>query len=202
MDCAYNGRPLFLLLTMSRRKRLPQLADLADPATTTAAATSSKTARKKQALALQDLGLALASLADEQRRAIEMPEALREAVEAYRNTRSHEGRRRQLQFVGKLLRGIDPIPLAEAVSRCQSGQSADTERLHAVERWRDALIADDAALTRWMEAHPQTDLPQLRALIRAARSEGAGEALGQRQPKSARLLFRLIRRALETAASG
>lgn len=186
---------------MSRRKRPPQLAVQADPASTTPEAPPSKTARKKQAQALQDLGLALAGLPDEHRRAVEMPDDLREAIDTYLKTRSHEGRRRQLQFVGKLLRRVDPTPLAEAVTRFQSGQAADAERLHAVERWRDALIADDEALTRWVEAYPDTDVQQLRALIRAARSEGAGNDSEQRQPKSARQLFRLIRRTLETATA-
>jgi ribosome-associated protein len=128
-----------------------------------------------------------------------MPEDLREAIEHYRKTRSHEGRRRQLQFVGKLLRRVDPAPLANAVERFQSGRSADAERLHVIERWRDALIADDEAITRWIDGHPDTDVQQLRSLIRAARSEGAGAEAEQRQPKSYRQLFRLIRRALETA---
>lgn len=162
------------------------------------AETASKSARKRQATALQDLGLELARLPGEHRRAVDMPEDLREAIETYLKTRSHEGRRRQLQFVGKLLRRADPAPLIAAVERFQSGRTADAERLHAVERWRDALIADDEALTRWASDHPESDLQQLRSLIRAARSEGAAQDVEQRQPKSYRQLFRLIRRALES----
>jgi len=157
----------------------------------------SKSARKRQAQALQDLGLALARLPEQHRQAVDMPDDLREAIETYLKTRSHEGRRRQLQFVGKLLRRADPAPLLAAVEGFQSGRAADAERLHTVERWRDALIADDEALTRWAEAHPDSDLQQLRNLIRAARKEGAGGDPEQRQPRSFRQLFRLIRAALD-----
>ncbi|MGY6555955.1 MAG: ribosome biogenesis factor YjgA [Wenzhouxiangella sp.] len=186
---------------MSKRKRLSGWSSLTEATDTGETEALSKSARKRQAEALQDLGLALATLPAEQRRAIEMPEELREALEQYLKTRSHEGRRRQLQFVGKLLRRVDAGPLLAAVERFQSGRSADAERLHVIERWRDALIADDQAITRWIEQHPDTDIQQLRSLVRAARSEGAGVDAEQRQPKSYRLLFRLIRRALEAAES-
>lgn len=186
---------------MSKRKRPSDWSTLAEATETGDAEGPSKSARKRHAEALQDLGLALAMLPTEQRRAVEMPEDLREAVEQYLKTRSHEARRRQLQFVGKLLRRVDAAPLLAAVERFQSGRSADAECLHVIERWRDALIADDEAVTRWIEEHPDTDIQQLRSLVRAARSEGAGQDAEQRQPKSFRLLFRLIRRTLEAADS-
>lgn len=162
----------------------------------------SKTARKRQATALQELGLALARLPETHRRAVDMPEDLREALESYLLIRSHEGRRRQLQLVGKLLRRTDPAPLLEAVERFASGRAADAERLHVVERWRDALIADDEAVTRWIETYPDTDVQQLRTLVRSARRDGAGGDPAQRQPKSYRRLFALIRDALEEAGAG
>lgn len=165
------------------------------------AAAPSKTARKKQAQALQDLGLALSRLPADQRQVLEMPEDLREAIDDYLTTRSHEGRRRQLQFVGKLLRRVDPTPLLAAVERFESGRTADADRLHVIERWRDALIVDDEALTRWIAAHPETDVQQLRSLIRSARSDSSAGESGQRQPKSYRQLFRLLRRALADAGS-
>lgn len=184
---------------MSPSKRRKSLSLVTEPIASGADEPPSKTARKKQAQALQDLGLALSRLPDEQRRAVSMPDDLREAIEGYLKTRSHEGRRRQLQFVGKLLRRVDPAPLVEAVERFHSGRSADAERLHTIERWRDALIADDEAITRWVAAHPETDVQQLRSLIRIARADGAGQDAEQRQPKSYRQLFRLIRRALNAA---
>lgn len=186
---------------MARRNRRSSLSTLSKSAETAGAEAPSKTARKKQAQALQDLGLALTQLPTEQRRAVDMPEDLREAIEDYVNTRSHGARRRQLQFVGKLLRQVDAAPLLAALERLESGGRADAERLHTIERWRDALINDDEALTRWLAEHPDSDVQRLRRLIRAARSEGAGQDAEQRQPKSARQLFRFIRQKLE-ASSG
>jgi len=156
----------------------------------------SKTELKQRAHALQDLGLAVARLPQEHRRSIEMPEDLHEAIETYLTTRSHEARRRQLQLVGKLLRRVDPDPLIAAVERFSRGRAVDAERLHAVEDWRDALIRDDEAITRWIENYPDTDVQQLRSLVRSARRESAGKRAEQRQPRSYRLLFRLIHEAL------
>lgn len=183
---------------MPPRNNRSRRSALAEPLQAGAETAPSKTARKKQAHALQDLGLALSQLPADQRRALEIPEDLREAIEDYLTTRSREGRRRQLQFVGKLLRKVDPEPLQAAVERFQSGRTADAERLHTIERWRDALIADDEALTRWIAAHPETDVQQLRSLIRSARSTVTAEDAGQRQPKSHRQLFRWLRRSLDS----
>jgi len=121
----------------------------------------SKTQLKQQAHELQTLGLALAALPDDRFAAIAMPERLREAIAEYRRTRSHEGRRRQMQYVGKCVRLADPAPLREAVAAYQLGSARDTLALHEVERWRDELIADDGALDRWALTHPDTDLQRL-----------------------------------------
>ncbi|TVS12525.1 MAG: DUF615 domain-containing protein [Wenzhouxiangella sp.] len=188
---------------MPRKPRpgLPTHAALDSPANGDAESNQapSKTRQKEQAHALQDLGLAVARLPQEHRRSVDMPENLREAIETYLTTRSHEARRRQLQLVGKLLRRVDPAPLHEAVERFARGRAADSERLHTVERWRDALIRDDEAITSWIERHPDTDIQQLRSLVRSARREGAGNRAEQRQPKSHRQLFRLIDKALDTS---
>lgn len=160
----------------------------------------SKTVLKQQATELQQLGLALTKLPSERRAQTEMPEKLREAIEAYIKTRSHEGRRRQLQYVGKLLRGADPEPLQAAVDAFAQGKAADAENLHRVERWRDELIEEDEALTRWMDRFPESDVQHLRSLVRAARKDGAAADPAQRQPKSYRELFQLIRHHLATEA--
>jgi ribosome-associated protein len=156
-------------------------------------ASPSKTALKAEAHALQALGLELSALGDEQTAAIDMPDALREAIRTYRRTKSHEGRRRQLQYVGKLMRGVDPVPLREAVAAATLGSARDTWRLHEAERWRAALIADDTALTRWLAEHPQADAQHLRSLVRAARRDAAAPADGTRQPRSYRELFQALR---------
>jgi ribosome-associated protein len=152
----------------------------------------SKTQLKEQSHALQSLGKQLAELPDERLAAIEMPEALRESIEAYRCTRSHEGRRRQLQHVGKLMRSADEAALREAVAQATLGSARETLLLHEAERWRAELIGDDDALTRWMLMHPDSDAQHLRSLVRAARREGALPP-EQRQPRTFRELFQFIK---------
>ena len=133
----------------------------------------SKTRLKKAMHELQELGEALTTLADDRLAALSLSETLLEAVHAYRRTRSHEGRRRQLQYIGKLMRHADAEPIRQAVAASQLGRAHDALALHQAERWRDELLAGDEALTRWMQAHPQTDLQQLRSLIRSARKDAA-----------------------------
>jgi ribosome-associated protein len=133
----------------------------------------SKTQLKKAMHELQELGEALLRLPDARLAAIPMPEPLLLALQQLRRTRSHEGRRRQLQYVGKLMRGVDAQPLREAVAAQQLGPARETLALHEAERWRDRLLESDDALTPWLAAHPQTDAQALRTLIRNARREAA-----------------------------
>lgn len=151
----------------------------------------SKSALKRQSHDLQTLGLELAELSAQRLADTPMPDALREAILEYRRTKSHEGRRRQLQYVGKLMRSADEAVLREAVAAAKLGSARETLALHEAERWRAELIADDDALTRWMQQHPDTDTQQLRSLVRAARRDAvAPEA---RQPRSHRELFQFIK---------
>jgi ribosome-associated protein len=154
----------------------------------------SKSALKRQSHDLQSLGLALAALSDARLAATPMPEALRDALLEFRRTRSHEGRRRQLQFVGKLMRTADEALLREAVAAATLGSAKETLALHEAERWRAELIADDDALTRWLRDHPDTDTQQLRSLVRAARRDAVVPEA--RQPKSHRELFQLVKAAM------
>jgi ribosome-associated protein len=162
----------------------------------------SKTRLKQQSQDLQTLGVAVAELSAERLAAIDMPEALRDAIDLFRKTKSFEGRRRQMQYVGKLMRSADEDALREAVAAATLGSAKETLALHEAERWRAELIADDEALTRWMAQHPDTDSQQLRSLVRAARRDSAQPApeAGQtmRQPKSHRELFQLIKPFLQT----
>ena len=152
----------------------------------------SKTALKKQAHDQQSLGQALAALSDARLAAIEMPEALRDALLEYQRTRSHEGRRRQRQLIGKLMRHADLAPLQEAVAAAQLGHAHDALALHRAEHWRVELVADDEALTRWVAQHPATDAQQLRALVRNARKEAALPA-EQRHGRAWRELFQFLK---------
>ena len=153
----------------------------------------SKTRLKQKSQELQVLGVAVAELSSDRLAAIEMPEPLRDAIEQFRRTRSFEGRRRQMQLVGKLRRSADDEALREAVAAATLGSAKDTLALHEAERWRAELIADDEALTRWLALHPETDSQQLRSLVRAARRDATGLTPEGRQPRSHRDLFQLIK---------
>ena len=161
----------------------------------------SKTRLKQQSQELQTLGVAVAELSNERLAAIDMPESLRDAIEQFRRTKSFEGRRRQMQYVGKLMRSADEEALREAVAAATLGSAKEALALHEAERWRAELIADDEALTRWMQEHPGTDTQQLRSLVRAARRDAAGLAPEARQPKSHRELFQLIKPLLAAGAA-
>ncbi|MBL8340931.1 MAG: DUF615 domain-containing protein [Rubrivivax sp.] len=153
----------------------------------------SKTRLKRESESLQRLGAELAALPEDRLAAMPMPERLREAIDEYRRTRSHEGRRRQMQFVGKLMRSADEPALREAVAAAKLGSARQTLALHEAERWRAEFIAGDDALTRWAAQFPQADLQQLRSLVRAARRDAAGLAAEARQPRSHRELFQFIK---------
>lgn len=152
----------------------------------------SKTRMKAASHDLQALGEALVELPDDRLADLGMDESLLEAIREYKRTRSHEGRRRQMQYVGKLMRRADPEPLREAVAAMQLGRAKDALALHEAERWRTELIASDDALTRWTGEHPDCDLQQMRSLIRAARKD-ASAAPEQRSGRAYRELFKFIR---------
>ena len=154
----------------------------------------SKTQLKKAMHELQDLGEALVALPDDRVTALALPDSLLSAVQEYKRTRSHEGRRRQMQYVGKLMRRIDPAPIREAVAAMRLGQARDALQLHQAEDWRARLVADDEALDGWTAAFPATDLQHLRSLVRAARKDAAA-APEQRSGRAFRDLFRYIRQA-------
>lgn len=156
----------------------------------------SKTRLKQQSHELQELGAELAALPESRLAAAPMPDSLRDAIMLYRRTTSHEGRRRQLQYIGKQMRLADPEPLREAVAAFKLGSAKDTLRLHLAERWRDELINDDGAATRWAQTYPGSDLQRLRSLVRAARKDAAA-APEQRSGRGFRELFQFIKPWLE-----
>jgi len=159
----------------------------------------SKTELKRQMHSLQQLGAELAALPESRLDKLALDERLRDAIDEYRRTRSHEGRRRQLQFIGKLMRFTDEAPLREAVAESKLGSARETLALHEAERWRDELIASDDAVTRWIEHHPDTDVQALRSLVRSARKGGQTQpahGTPERQGRAYRDLFQIIKAAL------
>jgi len=149
----------------------------------------SKTKKKQLVQELQVLGAALVALAPAQLAAIDLPEELLAAVREAQSITSHEARRRQLQYIGKLMRRIDPEPVRAALAAIAGQSAAARARQKRLEHWRERLIADDVALTEFASAHAGADLQALRALIRNARREIAES----RPPRAQRDLFRFLR---------
>jgi ribosome-associated protein len=156
----------------------------------------SKTQLKQQMHELQELGQALSELPADRLHGLQLPERLLDAITEFKRTRSHEGRRRQLQYVGKLMRGVDAEPLRAAVDAFALGSAVDSLKLHEAERWRVELVRDDEAITRWAQAFPQSDVQRLRALVRAARRDEAATS-GQRHGRGWRELFQFVKPHVE-----
>jgi len=149
---------------------------------------TSKTQLKKSMKALQETGGSLVELPISRLNQLELPETLRDAIIAARNM-SHEAKRRQLQYIGKLMRQIDVIPLREQLAAWAGDSQAETARLHATERWRNKLIEEDGAINDFLQSYPFANAQQLRTLIRNSRQE----VLKSKPPKNSRLLFRYVR---------
>jgi ribosome-associated protein len=166
----------------------------------------SKTQLKKAMHELQELGAALLELPEAQLEDIEMDDRLRNALNELRRLKTHEARRRQTQYVGKLLRDTDVEPFRLALAAWRAGQARDAREFREIERWRERLLADDSGLAAWIKAYPASDTPQFRALVTHARREQAisreAEAKGWQQGKGRayRELFQSVRTVVQGAA--
>lgn len=149
----------------------------------------SKTRLKQQMHALQDVGAALVKLNNQQLGQLKLPERLLAAVQECKRLTKHEAIRRQMQYIGKIMREVDPAPIQAQLDAWNGVSDAETAKLHAVERWRERLLADDAELAGFVADHPQTDVQGLRTLIRNARQE----KLANKPPRHYRSLFRALR---------
>jgi len=151
----------------------------------------SKTRRKREMHELQALGAALVELSAAHLERMALPEELGQAVHEARRIASHEARRRQVQYIGRLMRDIDAGPIRAQLAAVHGGSAQERARHQRLERWRARLLEDDGALTEFAQSHPEGNLQQLRALIRNARRE---QAEG-RPPRAYRELFRVLREA-------
>jgi ribosome-associated protein len=149
----------------------------------------SKTRRKREMLELQALGAALVELPESRLAEMQLEEPLLQAVLEAKRVKSHEAKRRQLQYIGRLMRDVDPAPLRAQLAALE-GSSAQAAAAHRrLEAWRERLISDDNALTAFASEHPSADLQSLRTLIRNVRKE---QKEGK-PPRAYRELFRLIK---------
>jgi ribosome-associated protein len=153
---------------------------------------------KKQMADLQALGEEVAALPASRLENLAIEERLRDAIVELHRTRSFEGRRRQVQYIGKLMRAEDVEPLREAVAAFKLGSAQDTLAMHQAEAWRERLLADDEALQAWVNEHPTTDTQQLRSLVRSARKEVLPE--GARHGRAYRELFQLVKQHMTARA--
>ncbi len=151
----------------------------------------SKSQLKRDMLALQALGEALVALSDDQIAGLELPDDLRDAVRATKriSVSKHGAIRRQLQYVGRIMREVDPAPIRAQLDALEGHSKTHTAWLHRLERWRERLLAHEETLTELLAAHPGADIPRIRALIRNAQRE---QSLGK-PPKSFRELFQVLR---------
>ncbi len=172
----------------------------------------SRTDLKRESAELQKLGESLMGLRADLFEPLGLPDKLVEALRDAARITNFEGKRRQMQFVGKLMRKLEDEQLAAirtALEVQQRGSAADTLALHEAERWRDDLIARDEALSAWLERFPDTDAQQLRSLVRQARKDkpapdqdAISRGQAPRQGRAYRDIFQLVREQLrgETAA--
>lgn len=164
------------------------------PGTPDPRAGTSKSQRKRDMHELQGLGSALVGLSAERLARIEMPDLLRSAVrEAQRITR-HEARRRQMQYIGRLMRDTDATPIREALDALNGTSAAENARLHKLERLRERLLEDESVLAEIAAEFPGADLQRLRALRRNTLKEREQA----KPPRSFRELFRVLRDLTES----
>jgi ribosome-associated protein len=172
---------------------------------------ASKTELKRESTELQKLGEALLTLRGDLMQKLVLPDKLHEAVAQAMRITNFEGKRRQMQYIGKLMRGLEEAALQsvrDALEEQRKGSAGEALALHQAEKWRNDLIASEDALQQWLSAHPDTDTQQLRALIRQARKEtqpdpeAAHKGLAPRQGRAYREIFQLVKEQLSKVDAG
>jgi ribosome-associated protein len=150
---------------------------------------------KREMLALQSLGEQLVLLTQDQINHIEMPQDLRDAVFFAKTLKKNETRRRQMQYIGTLMRDVDPDPIRKALNEISRGRGHDAELFRELEQWRNGLIdGNDEFLARTVNRFPDSDPGRLRSLALKARKEREEN----QPPKASRALFRYLRELSKT----
>ncbi|WP_024539650.1 ribosome biogenesis factor YjgA [Comamonas badia] len=163
----------------------------------------SKTDLKRESTELQALGAALLTLSADRLDGLQLPERLLEALAEARRITAHEGRRRQMQLVGKLMRKLDQDTLTkvrESLASDGAGHQQEVLALHQAEQWRERLLADDEVLSAWLDEYPGSDIQHLRTLIRQARKDNppltaaeVSQGAAPRRSRAYRELFQVLR---------
>lgn len=161
----------------------------------------SRTDLKRESAELQKLGESLMALRADALARLHLPDKLQDAVREAKHITNFEGKRRQMQFIGKLMRKLDEAEVQSvrcALDEQTNGSATENLALHQAEQWRERLIADEAAAAQWLSEHPDTDSQQLRALIRQARKDAVPGKPGAavRHGRAYRDIFQLVRDGL------
>ena len=161
----------------------------------------SRTDLKRESTELQELGIALLDLRADLLDRLPLSDKLKDAIVEAKRITNFEGKRRQMQYIGKLMRTLENTEVDQvraALDEQTHGSAADNLALHNAEVWRDRLLSQDDAAGEWIELHPSTDIQQLRALIRQARKDAVPEKPGAalRHGRAYREIFQLVREAL------
>jgi ribosome-associated protein len=149
----------------------------------------SRSAQKRAAESAQALGVRLAELTPERLDGLPIPDRLRAAIDEYRRITSHPARKRQRQFIGRLMRDVDADAIREALDSLDRTSARDRAAFHDTEAWRDRLLREPAARDEWLARHPGVARADVERLIKAA-TAARDETARRRQ---ARALFRLLR---------
>ena len=162
---------------------------------------ATRTDLKRASTELQKLGEDLLTLRADLMARLDLSEKLVDAVAEAKRITNFEGKRRQMQYIGKLMRGLDDEQLnavRAALNEQLNGSAEDNLRLHQAESWRERMVADDEAVGEWIAQFPGTDTQQLRSLVRQARKDAVPEKPGQaqRHGKAYREIFQLLREQL------
>ncbi|MES2069765.1 MAG: ribosome biogenesis factor YjgA [Pseudomonadota bacterium] len=161
----------------------------------------SKSQLKREMTALQKLGQELVEQPRDRVKRVPMPEDVRDAILECQQIKDHEGRRRQMQYVGKKMRTLDEEEIAAIQKTLDSWKGlskSDTAAMHALERRREKLLTDSNALTELLEQNPELDVQHLRTLIRNARKEQAEN----KPPKAYREIFQILKQISAAKKAG
>ena len=185
---------------MRERRNAPTLATLMNPPELPPPgddpqSAPSKTKRKQEMQALQDLGVELVELDPKRLALLDLPEALVDAITLARSITRHEAKRRQMQYIGRLMRDIDAEPLRNTLGAWAQGPQREREQFARLERWRDRVLGEPDGLQAFIAAYPATDADALARLIADTRAECARHA----PPRKSRALFRELKRIIEAA---
>jgi ribosome-associated protein len=152
----------------------------------------SKSARKREAASLQELGVKLSALPDQEIKSLDLPENLFVALRDLRRLPSHGAQVRQRQYIGKLMRNIDPEPVLAKLAERKQRHDVEIRHFQQLERWRDRLLSEPQAIDELLEEYPNADRSALSRLLEKAEKE----RLEQRSPVGARELFAFLRQLL------